>query len=60
VKNATGLLTGIGASIVAQQLADGTITRRGAFAPEACISPSAFIQELAKRSLKVEVKEEFR
>ncbi|HXY83823.1 MAG TPA: saccharopine dehydrogenase NADP-binding domain-containing protein [Candidatus Saccharimonadales bacterium] len=60
VKNATGLLTGIGASIVAQQLADGTITRRGAFAPEACISPDAFVQELAKRSLKVEVKEEFR
>ena len=60
VKNATGLLTGIGASIVAQQLADGIITRRGAFAPEACISPGAFVQELAKRSLKVEVKEEFR
>ena len=60
VKNATGLLTGIGASIVAQLLADGTINRRGAFAPEACISPGPFIEELAKRSLKVEVKAEFR
>jgi saccharopine dehydrogenase-like NADP-dependent oxidoreductase len=60
VKNATGLLTGIGASIVAQLLADGTINRRGTFAPEACISPKPFIEELAKRSLKVEVKTEFR
>ena len=60
VKNATGLLTGIGASIVAQQLADGTISRRGAFAPEACVSPGPFVEELAKRSLKVEVKTEFR
>jgi saccharopine dehydrogenase-like NADP-dependent oxidoreductase len=60
VKNATGLLTGIGASIVAQLLADDTINRRGTFAPEACISPKPFIEELAKRSLKVEVKTEFR
>jgi len=59
VKNATGLLTGIGASIVAQQLADGTITKRGTFAPEACVPPDLFIQALAKRSLKVDVKQNF-
>jgi lysine 6-dehydrogenase len=59
VRNATGLLTGIGASIVAQQLADGTINRRGAFAPETCVPPEQFVQKLAKRSLKVTVKQEF-
>lgn len=57
VRNATGLLTGMGASIVAQMLIDGRITRRGAVPPEACVPPELFIKELEKRGIRVNTQE---
>lgn len=53
VKNATGLLTGIGASIVAQFIMTGQITKRGALAPEACVPTTEFFAELGKRGINV-------
>ncbi len=53
VKNATGLLTGISASIVAQFIMTGQITKRGALAPEACVPTTAFFAELEKRGINV-------
>ncbi len=46
-------LTGIPAAIGTVMLGSGKITQRGVIAPEACIPPDEFIQELAKREIKV-------
>ncbi len=53
VADRMGRLTGIPASIGAQWLARGLIQQRGAFAPEGCIEPEPFLEELAKRGIKV-------
>jgi len=58
VKNATALLTGTSASIIAQLIVNGTVTRRGVSAPETCVPPHAFINELEKRSIRVQLTEE--
>ena len=50
--------TGVSASIVAQMLGSGEIEIKGAVPPEVCIDPNPFIQELAKRNLKVMEKPE--
>ncbi len=53
VADRMGRLTGIPASIGAQWLARGLIPQKGAFAPEGCIEPEPFLEELAKRGIKV-------
>lgn len=49
-----GRLTGIPAAIGAAMLAQGAIQAKGAFAPEGCIDPDPFLEELAKRRVWVE------
>jgi len=44
---------GIALSIGAQMLASGGITDKGVFAPEGCIEPREFFQELNKRGLTI-------
>jgi len=44
---------GIALSIGAQMLASGAITEKGVFAPEGCIEPREFFQELNKRGLTI-------
>jgi lysine 6-dehydrogenase len=44
---------GIALSIGAQMLASGGITDKGVFAPEGCIEPREFFQELKKRGLTI-------
>jgi len=53
VADRMGLLTGVPASIGAQWLAQGRIEEKGVFAPEGCIEPEPFFEELAKRGIKV-------
>ncbi|MCS6806134.1 MAG: saccharopine dehydrogenase C-terminal domain-containing protein [Acidobacteriota bacterium] len=55
---ATGLsammrTTAFPASIVAQMMARGQTTRRGAVPQERCIPPAIFVEELAKRNIQV-------
>ncbi len=54
VKNGTALLTGVAASIVAQLIVSGRIVERGALAPEICVPPGLFFDELRKRGVRVE------
>lgn len=53
VADRMGKLTGCPASIGAQWLARGRISQKGVFAPEGCIEPQPFIEELNKRGIKV-------
>lgn len=57
VRNATALLTGIGASITAQLILAGEIKRPGVMAPEICVPAARMISELAKRKITVTKKE---
>lgn len=50
VKNATALLTGIGASITAQLIIGGQIQQTGVMAPEDCV-PTSALNELTKRKI---------
>ena len=52
--SATGRMTGIPASIAAQKLARGEVSRTGVLAPEACFEPQSFFAELARRGIIVE------
>jgi saccharopine dehydrogenase-like NADP-dependent oxidoreductase len=54
VKNATGLLTGISASIIVQFIINGQTWLRGAVAPEVCVPPVDFFDELKKRGVRVD------
>ncbi|MHB2019626.1 MAG: saccharopine dehydrogenase C-terminal domain-containing protein, partial [Candidatus Xenobia bacterium] len=45
--------TGVPPSIVAQMIASGEIKARGVLAPEACIPPQRFFDELALRGIHV-------
>lgn len=45
--------TGICASIVTEMLCTGNISERGVFAPEGCVPPEKFFQELTRRGLEV-------
>lgn len=45
--------TGTPPSIVAQMLANGSITKRGVMPPELCINPKIFFKELKKRQINV-------
>lgn len=56
VKNATALLTGVGASIVAQMLITGVIKKKGVLAPETCISPEEMLSELEKREIESSIR----
>lgn len=47
---------GIALSIGAQMLASGAITEKGVFAPEGCVAPQEFFQELKKRGLTISEK----
>lgn len=49
-----GRLTGIPAAIGAAMLASGAVHAHGVFAPEGCIDPEPFLEELAKRRVWVE------
>lgn len=51
---ATAMMTGIPASIAAQKLARGEVSRTGVLAPEACFEPASFFAELAARGIVVE------
>jgi lysine 6-dehydrogenase len=51
---ATARVTGIPASIAAQKLAHGEVSRTGVMAPEACFNPQSFFAELAKRRIVIE------
>jgi len=53
VKNATGLLTGVGVSIVAQFILEGRVEKKGVVAPEICVPAEALFTELNKRGIKV-------
>jgi saccharopine dehydrogenase-like NADP-dependent oxidoreductase len=55
---ATARVTGIPASIGAQKLARGEVSRAGVLAPEACFAPEPFFDELARRGIHVHVREE--
>ena len=48
----TSEATGVSASICAQMIASGAITRRGACAPEGCVDPGAFFRALAERGVQ--------
>ncbi len=52
IRNATALLTGIGASITAQLILKRQIDRKGVLAPETCIPTSVFMNELDKRKIR--------
>ena len=56
VKNSTALLTGIGASIVAQMIMTGAITKKGVVAPETCVPPEGMLSELEKRNIETSIK----
>jgi len=49
-----GRLTGIPAAIGAARLASGAVKEKGVFAPEGCLEPDPFLQELAQRQVLVE------
>jgi lysine 6-dehydrogenase len=49
--SATARVTGIPASIGAQKLARGEVTRAGVVAPEVCFEPQSFFQELSRRGI---------
>ncbi len=57
VKNATGLLTGVGASIVAQLILGGEVKKKGVVAPEASVPTGPFFGELEQRGIHVSKKE---
>lgn len=57
VKNATALLTGVGASITAQLIITREIQKIGIMAPESCISPSRLTDELARRNISITKRE---
>jgi lysine 6-dehydrogenase len=57
IKNATALLTGIGASVTAQLLLAGEVRETGAMAPESCVPTERFMNELAHRGIKVSKEE---
>lgn len=48
--------TAFPASVVAQMMARGETTRRGAVPQERCIPPDAFVNELAARGIRIEEK----
>lgn len=49
----SALRTGVCASIVTEMLCIGDISEKGVFAPEGCVPPEKFFQELSKRGLQV-------
>ncbi|HEX6289455.1 MAG TPA: saccharopine dehydrogenase NADP-binding domain-containing protein [Herpetosiphonaceae bacterium] len=51
------LLTGVAPSIVAQWLADGTITQRGALPPEIAVPPRQFFEEARRRGIQTTIGE---
>ena len=57
VRNGTGLLTGIGASIIAQFILAGEIVRKGVAAPEMCVPTDPFMRELERRKIKSTMRE---
>lgn len=57
VRNATGLLTGIGASIIAQLILAGQIVKKGVVAPEVCVPTDPFMRELERRKIRTTVKD---
>jgi lysine 6-dehydrogenase len=52
--SATARMTGIPASIAAQKLASGEVSRKGVMAPEACFEPGSFFADLARRGIIIE------
>jgi lysine 6-dehydrogenase len=51
VRNATALLTGIGASITSQLIMTGGIQQTGVMAPETCVPVSHMFRQLAEREI---------
>ncbi|MBI4867520.1 MAG: saccharopine dehydrogenase NADP-binding domain-containing protein [Candidatus Wallbacteria bacterium] len=51
-------MTAFPASIIVQMMADGTITQRGAVPQELAVPPDAFLVELRRRNIQVEVTQE--
>lgn len=57
IRNATALLTGIGASITTQLILRNQIVQRGTVAPEICIPASIYMKELDNRKIRMTVQE---
>ena len=57
IRNATALLTVIGASITTQLILRNQIVQRGTVAPESCIPPSIYMKELDNRKIRMTVQE---
>jgi saccharopine dehydrogenase-like NADP-dependent oxidoreductase len=57
IRNATALLTGIGASITAQLIVRKQIDQIGAVAPESCIPIEIYLKELEKRKIRMTIEE---
>jgi len=53
VTGAMAATTGIPLSIGAQMLAHGEIKAKGVFAPEGCVNPKAFLDQLKKRGFEI-------
>ncbi|MBM4466370.1 MAG: saccharopine dehydrogenase [Chloroflexi bacterium] len=53
VADKMGRLTGIPAAIGGQLLAEGKIEEKGVFAPEGCIAPQPFLDELSQRGIEI-------
>jgi len=51
--SASGFVTGVPASIIAQMLARGDIQLKGVLPSEVCVKPEPFIAELKKRDIKI-------
>jgi len=51
--SAGALDTGVPLAIAGRMLANGEITKRGAFGPELCVPPEPFLRELAKYDMHV-------
>ncbi|RLI46743.1 hypothetical protein DRO69_02380 [Candidatus Bathyarchaeota archaeon] len=51
--SASGFVTGVPASIIAQMLAHGDIQLKGVLPSEVCVKPEPFIAELEERGIKI-------
>lgn len=58
VSGRMGPLTGVPASIAAQMIGAGEVSKKGVFAPEGCLDADVFLAELAKRDIEVKRSEE--
>jgi lysine 6-dehydrogenase len=56
--SAMGRMTSYPASIIAQMMGSGAVTRRGVHPQELAVPAGPFLEELARRDIRVEQREE--